>query len=355
MSINPNNWSKKSTTLATWILILVVVAAGIFGIVFIGVNLMGTVSGPGTPTSPDTSTFVIYDYASAEDVSDIVECDLYIPKSDAQFEDANDIYDLNNYKVEEDNVLAKDISIDLTQYEHAWLVISADSQSSYDYFTEDWELLSSTNYPRAFYAYHDPSDMNGNILDLDGGSAWSGSSEGNFTAQVWFDEYNNNELHWAEDSNWYYDQAWSDLTTSTKEKLQNQNNYRSAPTVFDLDDDAADHTASGDYEDITDTTALKFLFNDTIGSEASVTDVNFTISSCPVDYQVEETSISGSNGAIFVVFKNAWKCVNGNFEVDFEIEMGANITLSQAHIGDMTLNYRSLYAGYSFSSVKQFI
>lgn len=82
-----------------------------------------------TPAVKTASTITLISYVDGEDVSSFVECNLWVPKSAATFDDAEDEYKLTTkFEKEESGKDADDISIDMREVEDgAWLEITGNS------------------------------------------------------------------------------------------------------------------------------------------------------------------------------------------------------------------------------------
>jgi hypothetical protein len=342
---------KRTQRYLVFFLIGVIAIGGVIGLVY-GISVLtGTIGGPTTP-STTYSTFIIKDGASGEDISDIIEIDIYTPKESVSFETLDDYYDISNFETLVDNDHADDVQEDLSDYKKVWLVLDADGSADISYWTEDWILITpgGFNWQYTFNAHHRSSDVYGNVLDLSDGSVWAGSSEGNFTTELWFPRYTTTNPHWNDDGDWDITGDWDDLSENTQEKLYDETYWRQQEVVFDLDDNTADFDRVGDYRSVTNVPSIKFDFNDTIGSDGSVTDVNFTLSESPIAYYIEFSS-----DKLFINFMETFDVVDGDFEIEFEITMGDNITLSNMYFGRNEITGNHFSDGYTFTSLQTLV
>lgn len=290
-----------------------------------------------TPVFVPFSRVVVTDSASDENLEKL--CPVTILVNDKAITEANEIFDLTYYKSLVTAKKPEDINnlkLDLSSYDYA-ILITNPNEATEGYWARDYRVYAlSGNTEFTFRAKHESTDIFGNILDITSGTAWTGALGGNFSGFLWFPTSTATERHWKEGGNWAIsDDAWADLSTATQEKIDNEKFWRVRPTLFDMNDDQADHKRTGDYLLITETTALEFDFNVTIGASTSVTGLNITVdcdTSCLVEY-----GAGANNDKIYIPFTETWDTVNGVFYFNFELSLGVNISCSNVKVGTITI------------------
>lgn len=283
------------------------------------------------PTAQPYSYVYVYDWTSNENLNET--CPIGILVNDKTLTEPDEIYDISNYKSLVTEEYPEVIKEDLSSYDYAIFITNPDEATD-GYWTLDHKVVElEGNSDFILYAKHESTDIYGNILDRDSGTEWAGATNGNFSTFLWFPYVTTTEYH--QGPKWdIYDEI-ADLSATTLKKLKNENEWRCQPTIFDLTVDQADHDRTGDYLLITETSALEFDFNDTIGASDSVTGLNITVD-CDINYMVEYGA--GSNAdKLYIVFTETWDCVNGDFTLDFDITMGANLTASNVKAGRISI------------------
>jgi len=284
------------------------------------------------------STVNIYDWTSGENLEEL--CPISILGNKVDIEDPNEAYDETNYESVVTEKYPEDISVDLSEYEYVIFRLNPDEATDgYWTLSDSVRKISGVNQAFDFYACHESTDIYGNLLETASGTVWDGSDSNNISVFLWFPDTTTTEYHWESGGKWQYNDPWDELSTATIAKLQNEKYWRCQPTNFDLSDDQADHERTGDYLTITETSAIKLDFNDTIGASTSVTGLNITVD-CDIDFLVEYGAGS-DNDKLFIVFTETWDIYNGVFNFNFEIELGTNLTLSNAYAGRITIPGRT--------------
>jgi len=255
--------------------------------------------------------------------------------------DEDEIYNENFYESVVTEKYPEDIAEDLSDYDYVIIRINPDEATD-GYWTLADHVYQINGFNTNFnlYAYHESTDIYGNILDRTSGTAWSGATSGNYSTTLFFPFDTATERHWEENGDWVYDDAWADYTSKTQDYIDNERYWRCQPTIFSLADDQTDHTRTGDYVDITETPSIKLDFNTTIGASTSDTAVNITFD-CDIEYQTEIV-----DDLLYLNFLETWDCFEiGTFNFNFEISLGVNITCSNVYVG------RILIPGRFFNEV----
>lgn len=274
------------------------------------------------------STFSLTSYVDGEDVSNFVEISIWTPKSDAEFDDTEDIYTMSNFEETETSKDADDIDIDLSSYTYVWIEIDPDAETV---FETTWTMIfGGVNYAYSMYVYHQSSDVNFNVLTA---STMSAIAVGDYNADV--DLLIIMDVPHSTSSNLHYGANW-DLTTEEYneleadelEALKDEKNYRcQAPTYNPADDDEKDF--DDDLEKITDAFALRMTYNDTI----STVDGNGNQVNCTVDSNDEPIEVIISGTYIFLVFYEIISFEDGSYDFVIELEIGADIHLDNVQSG----------------------
>lgn len=326
---------KKISKLKLMIIVLVVVvisgAGTVVGLYFAGYFTIGP---PSIPTPTTYSTVTVIDHTSGE-VLDAL-CPVSIQGNKKALTDQSEIYASVNYENVVTEKFPEDINEDLSDYDYVKITTNPDEATD-GYWTLNDQIfyIKKVNQKFIIYAFHESTDLYGNVLDRDSGSEWAGATNGNFTCVLWYPTVTKTELHWESGGDWYYNAPWDELSQSTIDKLWNEKYWRCQPKIFDMSVDQADHKKSGEYLLITETSAIKLGFNATVGSSTSATGVNITVES-DIDYQVE-LGAGADSDKIFIVFTETWNTISGNFDFDFEISMGVNITCSNVFAGRVSI------------------
>jgi hypothetical protein len=287
---------------------------------------------PATTPAANTSSVSITDWTSKQDLGELCPFTLYGDKG--KITETEHIYDITYYETVSTEVMPDDFSKDLSEYEYIAIRPNPDEATDgwwtvYDYlFKNDFK-----NYDYSLYAYHEATDLYGNVLNIVGGGAWDRAADGNYTIPIWYPTVTKTEVYRGPHFEITDDLA--DLSQTTLDKLWNEKYYRDMPTLFSLADDVADHTKIGDYAMITETFAIEFDFNATISSvDENVCQVNFT-ADCDFDFLIEI-----DDDALYFITTESWNVINSNFEMNFEITTNANITCETVKLGRIVLPNR---------------
>jgi len=331
----------KNSKLMKWLpyglLILIIVGGVSF---FFAQSLV-----PAPTPAAATSSVSMTDWTSREDLGKLCPITVYGDKG--EITETEHIYDITYYETVSTEVMPDDFSKDLSEYEYILIRTNPDEATdgwwtTYDYlFKNDFK-----NYDYSLYSYHEATDLYGNVLNVVGGDEWDKAADGNYSIPLWYPTVTTTERHRGP----YFDVTddLADLSQTTLDKINNEKYYRCMPTLFSLADDTADHTKIGDYAMITETFAIEFDFNATISSvDGNVCQVNFT-ANCDYDFLIEI-----DDDALYFITTESWNTINGNFEMNFEITLGANITGSSVKGGRIALPNRFFSdAGTVFTSMQ---
>ena len=287
---------------------------------------------PATPTSAATSSVSMTDFTSKEDLGELCPITVYGDKG--EITETEHIYDITYYEKVSTEVMPDDFDKDLSEYEYTIIRVNPDEATDgwwtvYDYLFKN----DGVNYDYSLYAYHEATDLYGNVLNVVGGGAWDRAADGNYTIPIWYPTVTTTERHRG---NYFaITDDLDDLSATTLAKLNNEKYYRSMPTLFSLADDIADHTKTGDFGMTTETFAIEFDFNTTISSvDGNVCQVNFS-ADCDIGFIIEI-----DDDALYFITTESWNTLNGNFEMSFEITSNANITCETVKLGRITIPNR---------------
>ena len=332
--------AKKFSQLSSQLKIVMII--GIIAIIavssIVGVLIYNnTQSQAQAPSTQSLSYVVLTDHTSLEKLDKLCKVSILGNKEAL---DADEIYNEAFYESVVTEAYPENIAEDLSEY--TYVIVRVNPDEATDGF---WTLadhvyqINEVNRNFNLYAYHESTDIYGNILDRTSGTPWDGATSGNYSTTVFFPFDTATERHWEENGDWEYNAAWADLSSNTQDYIDNERWYRSQPKIFSLADDQADHTRTGDYVDTTELSTLKFEFNATIGSSTSTTAVNITFD-CDIDYQAEIL-----NDSLYVNFLENWDCYStGTFNLNFEVSLGTHI-IANVYIG------RTLIPGRFFNEV----
>jgi len=306
-------------------------AAVIIILIVFGAQQLAPTNLPADDTGPAYSYVFAFDWASGENLEDLIQVSILV--NDKELTDPNEINDFSNYKNEISAKMPEDIKVDLSDYDYAIFIINP-NEATEGYWTREYQVYDlNGNANFTFYPKHKSTDIYGSVLDRDSGAVWTGATNGNYSIYLWFPFETTTERH--QGAKWVISDVIADLSAKTLKKLNNEKYWRSRPTVFDMNDDQADHERTGDYLTITETTSIEFDFNDTIGAADSVTGLNITVDS-DINFMVEYGA--GANAdKLYIVFLETWGTVYKTFSLDFEIDMGANLTCSNVKVGDHSI------------------
>jgi len=239
-----------------------------------------------------------------------------------------------------------DFDKDLSEFDYLMFTVNPDEATdgywtTYDYFYPNL----GNNFVFNMFAFHEATDLYGNVLDVAGGDEWDLATSGNYTIPLWFPVQTFTEYHRG---NYFaITDDLDDLSAKTLAKLQNERWYRNMPTLYTLTDDTCTHGLSGDYEWITETSAIEFIFNATISTtDGEATQVNFT-STCDYDHLLEY-----DNNTLYFVTTETWGTYYGNFEMFFEASLGENISVSSIKAGRVVIPGRFFGTDYTFTSLQ---
>ena len=282
-----------------------------------------------TPTPLAASTFALYSAVDGEDVSNFATMDIWVPKSDATFEDGyEDITAVpQNFEREESGKDADDISIDLSDYEYVWAEITGNSV-----WQNTFHLIfpGGTNRVHRYNVHHVSSAVPFNIHVKNTGAAITipgHTTDGNFTGIL------DVPVSYLAAANCHYGDAWDlsttefgELTATQQEFYWDQGNHRDQWPTYDPTLDTVNEYVR-DFETITNTFALKFVFNATINvTDGSATQINVSIArGYPID-----TVISGAN--LYMVWYEGFNFIEP-YAFDFEMLFAANITITTVYSG----------------------
>lgn len=321
-----------------------------------------------TPTSAN-STFKLISAVDGEDVSDFVEVSIWVPDSNAEFDEIEDIYTWSNFEEEESSKDAEDVSIDLSEYEYVWLEIDPDAEQV---FQNDHILLtpSGSNFDYAFKINHASSDVNFMCLTNTSATAWEnftvpeyGAAAGvvdpvlaagfsvpfgydgiwnstgeapstfpreavqmNMTLIMDVPEYTHANTHVG--TNWNIEQAdYDDMSVREMEFVHDEANYRNQAPLYvpTLD---LEKTGESGLASITNAFAIRWTYNTTVSTtDGATTMVNMTIS----DDTKAEIQIDGTY--IYMIFYDTIDFEYGSVSVEFEYEEAHRIYATAVQSG----------------------
>ena len=303
-----------------------------------------------TPTTTSTSTISMTDWTSKENLGELCPVTVYGDKG--EITNIDERYDITFYEIIKTEVMPNDFDEDLSEHDYVMIRPNPDEATdgywtTYDYFYPNM----GNNFVFDMYAYHEATDLYGNVLNVVGGGAINltydvhGVEAGNYTIPLWYPTVTKTELHQGR----YFaiEDDIADLSAKTLTKLYNERWYRSMPTLYSLADDTCTHGLSGDYEWISETFAIEFIFNDTISTtDAAATQVNFT-ATCDYDFIVDY-----DDATMYFITTESWNTLNGNFEMLFEVTTADDITINSIKAGRIVIPGRFLGTDYTFTSLQ---
>ena len=325
-------------------IIIGILAGSLVLILVLGVP-WATIFPPATVTPTEANSSVLMtDWTSRENLGKLCPFDFYGDKG--EITDIDERYDLTFYELIDTNVMPDDFNEDLSEYDYIMIRVNPDESTdgfwtTYDYFYPNL----GNNFIFDMYAYHEATDLYGNVLDVVGGDEWDLASDGNYTIPLWFPFETFDEPHQGK----YFaiEDDIADLSAKTLARLYNERYYRCMPTLYTLTDDTCKHGLSGEYEWITESFAIEFVFNESISTvDGEVTQVNFT-STCDYDHLLEY-----DNNTLYFVTTESWKTYYRNFEMFFEITLAKNITCTSVKAGRVTIPGRFFGTDYTFTSLQ---
>lgn len=282
-----------------------------------------------------------------EDVSNFVPVSIYTVDPDKDFDPTEDdnirpdaLLDYFERKVNNDD--ADDVSIDLRDETYFWIVIDPSDETVFE--TDYYLGYGGYNRVITLEVHHLSSNVYFENNLLTDGTRGVPTANGNYTTTV--TGYPLHDSAWA---NYHVGTGWAlsesdydDLSASAKSDYLNEDLWCVQAGTYDPTVDT-DKDYEDDLELYTEVFAFKITMNDTIGADASVTDVNVTMNTKNV-----EVLISGAN-IYFAVLED----VVPTWSLDYEIWMGANITASAMYSGRLTVPDDDTsglsYSAYSYS------
>lgn len=300
-------------------------------IVIFGVSLfsLSPYSPYATTTTTNASTFTIYSYQDGEDVSNFVELTIWVPKSDAEFDDIEDIYTMSNYEAEETSKDADDISLDLSTYSYVWIEVDPDGDTV---FSNNFQLIiGGSNYDYSLYAYHLTSDVNFNALNrdtLDELTLGDYSTDANITIIMDCPHLTTSNIH-ANSEDWAVDEDdWDDMTASEQLDYWDEKYWRTQAPLYDPSADL-EKEAENDLEKLTNAFAFKLDFNGTISTtDGEDTQINLTISDSG-----EKVEVVTTGDLIYLIYYGIVSFEDGPNALNLEITFGDDIHLDDIDSG----------------------
>lgn len=301
---------------------------------------------PPAPTLvANTSSVSMTDWTSRQNLGEL--CPITVLGDKGEITETEHIYDITYYETVSTEVMPNDFSKDLSEYEYIIIRTNPDEATDGWWTLDDYLFKNDfKNYDYPLYAYHEATDLYGNVLNVVGGGAWDRAADGNYSIPIWYPTVTKTEVYRG--THFEITDDLDELSQTTLDKLWNEKYYRDMPTLFSLADDIADHTKIGDYAMITETFAIEFDFNATISSvDGNALQVNFT-ADCDVDFLIEI-----DDDALYFITTESWNIINGNFEMFFEITTNVNITCTTVKLGRILLPNRFFNdAGTVFTSLE---
>lgn len=342
---------KKGISTKSFVVAILVIGS----LTLVGVFMpWSTLFPPETTVAPtlDNSFIIMTDWTSGEELDNL--CHVTVYGNDVDIDNLEEQYDITNYETIVTTQDVGDFDEDLSDYDYIMIRASPDESATQYWTTYDyWYSNLGGNYVFDMHGYHEATDLYGNVLDITSGVAWdlqrqnggNGGTGGiNGTIPIWFPTVTKTELHRGD----HYDieDDLDDLSQTTLDRLWNERYYRCMPTLYSDAVDVADHDYSGTYEWITEAFAIKFDFNETLVlTDGDVDQVNMT-AVCDVDFVVEYYGTF-----IYIITTESWDTTLGNFELDFEIDLGTGINCTDVFLGRISIPNRDL-TGSAFASLQ---
>ena len=302
-----------------------VVAMTIFGYQYLN---MLTIGGPGTETS--TTTFSTISSLDGEDTSNFVELTIWVPKSDADFDDFEDVLTMSSFEEEITAKKADTISIDISSYNYIWIEVNPNGETP---FSNNFHLyVGGTNGKRTIYVYHLTSDVNFNALNrdtLDEITLGDYATDANITIFMDCPHHTESSIHANDGSKWVADEDdWDDMTASEKEEYYDEKNWRCQAPLYDPSVDL-EKDYDDDLEKLTNAFALELDFNTTVSTvDGNSAQINLTLSD-----EDEPFEIVTSGDLIYLIAYEVISFKNGPYDLGLEIEFGADIHLDDIDSG----------------------
>jgi hypothetical protein len=333
--------SKKRKRLYAFLAIILIGGIAIVA-AFMVLQPQAGVSGPA-----ETTTINLISYTDGEDVSNFIEVSVWTPDPDADFEDPEDDIKNGNYEEDIKATDAKDIEINLENYDPGvWIEVDPEGDSV---FESTWHFLSGgNNYNYKIYLTHLSSDVHLSTSSRSGSEGWDLDTDGNYSLVMDFPGYTTSNEHAGEDGG-DGDDGWEiddddleDYDTDDYEYLYNERNWRAQRATFDLEA-TTNYNYESTLERNTEFYAIKYEFNTTISStDGAATQVNFTYNDN--NDLLADTHTTGQY--VYVIMQSPVLAMD-NF--DFEVQLAVNITCSNIYSGRATINDGSIN-GLSFSA-----
>lgn len=324
--------------------VITILIIGCLTLVGVFVIPWSTIFPPEPTVTPalSNSSIIMTDWTSKEILDELCPVAVYGDKG--EITNIDERYDITFYEIISTEVMPADFDEDLSEYDYIMIRPNPDEATdgwwtTYDYFYPNF----GNNINFNMFAYHEATDLYGNVLDVEGGDEWDKTTSGNYTIPLWYPTVTTTEPHQGR----YFtiEDDIADLSAKTLADLYNEKYYRNMPTLFSLADDTCTHGLSGEYEWITETSAIEIVFNDTISTtDAAITQVNFT-GTCDYDVLIEI-----HNDTLYAVLTETWGTFYSNFEFAFEISMGTNISCSSVKAGRVVIPGRFFGTDYTFTS-----
>lgn len=327
-----NNPPKFNYKLLGMIVLLIAIAGGSMYAIGLGFGWWASPFEAETPTGVTlaTSSFSGKSSIDGEDVSAFTEMSIWIPEDETDMDEFDDYFSIANFEEEIKSKDMDDVSLDISDYLYVWVEINPDATGV---FSTEWILLSGVNADYQFSLKDQSTDVNFNMLDRDSLAVISVSgyqTDGNYT--ILFDVPHNtqtaSQLH-ANTDDWDMDDdKWADLDADDKLDYYDEKNWAGQYPIYVMtDDDEKDYDEP--LEQLTDALAFKMIFNATVSTtDGSVTQINCTI---PDTNENIEVIVDGVN--IWFVFYETVTFDGGANSFTFDLEFGANITLSDVDSG----------------------
>jgi hypothetical protein len=211
----------------------------------------------------------------------------------------------------------------------------------------DFSLISG-NAELTFNIYQKPNNVAVTNVEKDTSKGLP-TADGNYTVTTdSFQKYDTLSAFTNDHIGGNFDTTTEDynaLTSTEKEFWLDEDNFCSIPTLYNRSTDTANLKAETSAKELalyTEAPAFKITFNDTIGSDGTVTDVNFTTSD--TSYKIFDNT--GNNYA-FAVSKNP--LMPGD-SFTYELTTGANMTISAMEVGSLSIPSYTQPSSISFTS-----
>ncbi|MFX0024590.1 MAG: hypothetical protein ACFE9S_19905 [Candidatus Hermodarchaeota archaeon] len=316
---------KKLSKNSKYFILIIILIGTIIGVWYIAFS-------PYSPFPTDTttvktaSTFTLISYVDGEDASSFQEVTIWFPKSDATFDDEEDLYKLTKFEKEVTSKDADDVSIDLRDVEHAWLEIEDNSVFANTYI----KLPTGVNRDLTYYVYDLSSDLNFNVLVRDtlaSVTVANYQTNNNLTVIMDVDHEVTTNCHYGD--NWAIStEDYNDMTLSEKKEVWDEALWQCQAPLYDPTVDE-EKEYDKDLEKITDAPCIRCEFNTSVSTvDGNSAQINMTINDANKPIEIV---ISGTY--IHLVFTDIITFDKGAYTFDFDITFGADIKLSDIDSG----------------------